>query len=86
MDFAANAAAYGAKTYTARSVEDLRAAVEDARKQERSTLIDIKVIPKSMTGGYESWWRVGTPEVSESASVGKAHQAMERNIRRARSY
>ena len=86
VDYAANAAAYGVKTYTARTVEELRAAVKDARSQSRSTLIDIKVTAKSMTGGYESWWRVGTPEVSERQSVRSAHESMSDAVEQARRF
>ena len=28
-------------------------------RQTVSTLIDIKVLPKTMTDGYDSWWNVG---------------------------
>ncbi|MDI5829351.1 hypothetical protein MJN51_30450, partial [Salmonella enterica subsp. enterica serovar Kentucky] len=39
-------------------------ALEDARKQTVSTLIDIKVLPKTMVHKYLSWWRVGGAQVS----------------------
>lgn len=55
IDFAASAAGYGVKTYRVSSLEELKTAIEDAQKQEVSTLIDIKVLPKTMTNGYESW-------------------------------
>ena len=54
-----NAASYGCKTYKATTVEELKAALEDAEKQTVSTLIDIKVLPKTMLHGYGHWWRVG---------------------------
>ena len=63
VDFAAIGAGYGMKTYRVNTIEELREAVADAKKQTVSTLIDIKVLPGSMTGGYDSWWRVGVTEV-----------------------
>lgn len=65
IDFAKVAEGYGAKGYTARTLEELEAALEDAKKQKVSTLIDIKVLPKTMTDGYNSWWNVGVAAVSE---------------------
>ncbi len=86
IDFAANAAAYGVKSYRVKTIRELREAVEDARKQDRSTLLDIKVLPKTMTNGYESWWRCGVAQVSESEKVRKASLEMLGEIRKARDY
>lgn len=86
IDFAMSAAAYGCKTYTVKTVEQLRAAIIDAKKQTVSTLIDIKVLPKTMTDGYESWWRCGVAEVSEKESIQKASQAMKAGIAKAKQY
>lgn len=61
VDFAASAAAYGCRTYRVSTLEQLRAALEDAARQRVSTLIDVKVLPKTMSHGYRAWWRVGAP-------------------------
>ncbi|WP_321889468.1 3D-(3,5/4)-trihydroxycyclohexane-1,2-dione acylhydrolase (decyclizing) [Paraburkholderia bannensis] len=86
VDFAANAAAYGCKTYTVKSMEELDAALDDARRQSVSTLIDIKVLPKTMVHKYGSWWHVGVPEVSSSGSVDEAARRMKEALTRARRY
>lgn len=86
IDFAANARSYGAKGYTATTVEELREALTLAKQDSVSVLIDIKVLPQTMTGGYNSWWRVGVPEVAERETVLDAHQAMEEEIKKARKY
>ncbi|MHB8073244.1 3D-(3,5/4)-trihydroxycyclohexane-1,2-dione acylhydrolase (decyclizing) [Desulfosporosinus fructosivorans] len=86
IDFAANARSYGAKTYTATTVDELKEALEKSRQDTVSTLIDIKVVPGSMTGGYESWWRVGVPEVAQSESVLEAHKLMDNEIQKARKF
>lgn len=86
IDFAANARSYGAKTYTATTVDELKDALEKSRQDSVSTLIDIKVVPGTMTGGYESWWRVGVPEVAQSEAVLEAHKLMANEIQKARKF
>ncbi|MED2868838.1 3D-(3,5/4)-trihydroxycyclohexane-1,2-dione acylhydrolase (decyclizing) [Bacillus thuringiensis] len=86
IDFAASAAGYGVKTYRVTSIEQLREALIDAKKQTVSTLIDIKVLPKTMTNGYDSWWHVGVAEVSNSQSVQAAYESKVSNLQKARSY
>lgn len=86
VDFAMNAASYGCKTYRATTVEELKAALEDAEKQTVSTLIDIKVLPKTMLHGYGHWWRVGQPQVSKSETVRKAYEALKVELAKARKY
>ncbi|MCB7154366.1 3D-(3,5/4)-trihydroxycyclohexane-1,2-dione acylhydrolase (decyclizing) [Bacillus subtilis] len=86
VDYAKVAEGYGAKTYRANTVEELKAALEDAKKQEVSTLIEMKVLPKTMTDGYDSWWHVGVAEVSEQESVQKAYEAKEKKLESAKQY
>ena len=86
MDFAMSASGYGCKTYTVKSLEDLKFALEDSKKQTVSTLIDIKVLPKSMTDGYGAWWNVGLASVSEIESVREAYKSKTENLKKARKY
>ncbi|PEM24703.1 3D-(3,5/4)-trihydroxycyclohexane-1,2-dione acylhydrolase (decyclizing) [Bacillus wiedmannii] len=86
IDFAASAAGYGVKTYHVTSLEQLQEALIDAKKQTVSTLIDIKVLPKTMTNGYESWWHVGVAEVSKNQSIQAAYESKVSNLQQARSY
>lgn len=86
IDYAAIAKAYGCVSYTARTAEELEAALEDSKKQTVSTLIDIKVLPKSMTEGYGGWWRVGVAEVSARESVQAARQEQDEHLIQARKY
>ena len=86
IDYAKAAAGYGVKTYTARNLDELKAAIEDSKKQTVSTLIDIKVLPKTMTDGYGAWWHVGIPAVSKSAGVQAAFENKEKNRKAARKY
>ncbi len=84
MDFAKNAEAYGLKAYTVRTVKELRDALKDAKRQTKPVLYDIKVLPGSMTPGFESWWRVGVAEVSTQARVQEAYAKMQEQVKKTR--
>ncbi|PAK40913.1 3D-(3,5/4)-trihydroxycyclohexane-1,2-dione acylhydrolase (decyclizing) [Peribacillus simplex] len=86
IDYAKVAEGYGAKTYRANTVDELRAALEDAKKQTASTLIEMKVLPKTMTDGYDSWWNVGVAEVSERKSIQRAYEARQEKLKKAKQY
>lgn len=86
IDYAKVAEGYGAKTYRVNTVEQLKDALKDAKKQEVSTLIDIKVLPKTMTDGYDSWWNVGVAEVSNRESIQEAHIARLQKLETAKQY
>ena len=86
IDYAKCAEGYGCKTYTVKNETELKAALKDAKKQTVSTLIDIKVLPKTMTGSYKSWWRFGVAEVSNKLSTQEANREMKSAIKKARQY
>lgn len=86
IDYAKVAEGYGAKTYRVNTIEQLKEALEDAKKQDVSTLIDIKVLPKTMTDGYDSWWNVGVAEVSNKESIQKAHEFRMQKLESAKQY
>ena len=69
VDYAKIGEGYGLKSYTCKTIDELVAALEDAKKQDVACLFDLKVIPKTMTDGYEAWWNVGQAQVSEKESV-----------------
>lgn len=86
VDYAMNAASYGCKTYTVKTPDELLSALIDAKKQKVSTLIDIKVLPKTMAHSYDSWWRVGIAAVSKSKSVQAAYEDNAKKVEEARRY
>ena len=86
IDFAMCAAGYGCKTYQVRTMEDLAFALEDSKKQTVSTLLDIKVLPKTMTDGYGAWWHVGIASTSGKESVRNAYNEKAKNLSKARKY
>ncbi|MBM7646564.1 3D-(3,5/4)-trihydroxycyclohexane-1,2-dione acylhydrolase (decyclizing) [Scopulibacillus daqui] len=86
IDYAKVAEGYGARTYRVNTPEELKAAIEDAKKQDVSTLIEVKVLPKTMTDGYASWWNVGVAEVSNKEGIQKAYQLRQEKLKTAKQY
>lgn len=86
VDYAKVCEGYGVKTYTAKTLDELKAALADAKKQTVSTLIDIKVLPKTMTEGYKSWWNVGLASVTGDEGQQKAYETLIENRGKARRY
>jgi 3D-(3,5/4)-trihydroxycyclohexane-1,2-dione acylhydrolase (decyclizing) len=78
VDFAANAESLGARAVRACSPDAIRAALETARKADRTTAIVVPVDIDQRVGGYESWWDVPIAEVSTIDEVQKARQEYER--------
>lgn len=86
VDYAKIGEGYGLKTYTCRTIGELTEALEDAKRQTVACLFDLKVIPKTMTDGYESWWNVGIATTSEKESVRKACEGVMEGRMEARKY
>ena len=86
VDYAKIAAGYGCKSWTVHTSEELEKAIAEAKESPVSTLIDVKVDENSMSKGYGSWWRVGTPEVSERTEVRKARAEMDEKIAQTRKF
>ena len=86
IDFCKHAQALGVKTYFAANVAELTTALNDAKSSDRSTLIEIKTLPGTMSDGYDSWWRVDVPSVSAADAVVNAHYAMQVKINNTRKY
>ena len=86
VDFAKNAESWGALGLRARTVEEFRKAVRRALRAQGPVVIHARVSPKSMTHGYESWWRVGTAEVSNNPEVVRAAEEMKAELSKARKF
>lgn len=86
INFAEYAKSLGAKAYYAATIDALKNALQLAKQDTVSTLIEIPVLPHTMTKGYESWWRVGVPEISTENAVMDAHFSMKENLKKARQY
>ena len=87
VDFAKIAEGYGCRAFTIRSIDEMKAAIKEAKKIEGVPVVfDIRVLPKSMTEGYGSWWRVGDTEVSENPRNLKAYEDHLAHVKDARKY
>ncbi len=86
VDYAKNAESWGARGLRAKTPEELKKAVRAALKETGSVVIDVKVTPKSMTHGYDAWWRVGTAQVSANPKVTKAAKEMQAEAAKARKF
>jgi 3D-(3,5/4)-trihydroxycyclohexane-1,2-dione acylhydrolase (decyclizing) len=86
VDFTLIAKGLGVKAYSAGTIEELLTALASAKDDARSVLIEVKVLPGTNTDGYESWWRVGVAEVSESAKVSESYQDALKKIETVKKY
>ena len=75
VDLATNAESLGAKVFRTHDIPSFRKALEDAKKEARTTVIYIETVPERKMAGYGyAWWDVPIAEVSETESVGKARE------------
>jgi len=72
IDFVANAKSLGADAVLARTADDLRRALSDARSNSKTSVVVIETAYAQRVPGYESWWDVPISEVSEMKSVQEA--------------
>ena len=86
IDYAGIGEALGAVGYRVKTKAELIAALEDSKTQSRSTVIDMKVLPKTMTDGYGGWWHCGVAAVNVSEKGQAAYADKEENLTKARLY
>lgn len=86
IDYAKVAEGYGAKAFTATTPEEVTAAVKAAKQEKGTVLIHVKVLPKTMGGRYDGWWRVGTPVVSDNPKVLEARKEIDEGLETAWQY
>ena len=77
IDFAAHAAALGARAENAANIDELEAALARARKADRTSVVCIRTDPARTTEDGGAWWEVAVPEVSSRAQVRAAREAYE---------
>jgi len=78
VDLADNAASLGALVLRVEGIEELRAALEQARKEHHTVVIHVETDPLLPAPSSESWWDVPVAEVSELATTGQARADYER--------
>jgi 3D-(3,5/4)-trihydroxycyclohexane-1,2-dione acylhydrolase (decyclizing) len=75
FDFAAQATGLGALAVTVSGTAALEAAIADARRADRTTVIVLKTDPAGSTAEGGHWWDIGVPEVSARDEVRAARAA-----------
>jgi 3D-(3,5/4)-trihydroxycyclohexane-1,2-dione acylhydrolase (decyclizing) len=86
VDFAANARSLGAHAIKAANIDELKKALEEAKAQERTTVIVVETDTSVSVPGYESWWDVAVAEVSEKTGVQEARIRYEEARKRERHH
>ncbi|PXW46919.1 3D-(3,5/4)-trihydroxycyclohexane-1,2-dione hydrolase [Erwinia sp. AG740] len=86
VDFARNAESYGCRAWTVRDEASLLQAVREAQAHPGPCLLDIKVLPKTMTHGYDAWWNTGTAQVADNPAIEAAAREVQLQRTKARQY
>lgn len=86
IDYAMLARACDCDAFVATTASEFRQALAEARNGTRTALIEVKTVKKSMSEGYEAWWRVGIPDVSAKPEVVQAYREQLEEIRKARAF
>jgi 3D-(3,5/4)-trihydroxycyclohexane-1,2-dione acylhydrolase (decyclizing) len=86
IDLATNATSLGAQVLRAGTVEELRAALAEARAVDGPAVVYVETDRYASVPSYESWWDVPVAEVSEQPDVRAARENYERARRAQRSY
>jgi 3D-(3,5/4)-trihydroxycyclohexane-1,2-dione acylhydrolase (decyclizing) len=86
MDFASNAASYGAHVIKVANRTEFENAMKEARQQTRTTVIVLDIDKEARVPGYESWWDVPVAEVSEVDTATAAREEYDRAVKRERFF
>lgn len=74
VDLTANAKSLGANVIEVTTPQSLKAALQDARESDRTTVVKIDVDYDARVPQYESWWDVPVAEVSDVDTAKRAYQ------------
>ncbi|MFJ4198304.1 3D-(3,5/4)-trihydroxycyclohexane-1,2-dione acylhydrolase (decyclizing) [Streptomyces sviceus] len=83
VDLAANAASLGMRVLRAKTVRDLRAALEEARAADTPTCVYVETETADTVSGAppaQAWWDVPVAETATRASAVKARELYERHV------
>jgi 3D-(3,5/4)-trihydroxycyclohexane-1,2-dione acylhydrolase (decyclizing) len=81
IDFAAHAAAMGARASKVAGIGELERALDDARRASATTVIVVDTDPLVSTAAGGHWWDVAVPEVSARQEVRRARQGYDRALK-----
>ena len=85
-DLAANAESLGAIVLRPEGKEGLANALEEAKGNDRTTIVFVEVDREVRVGGYESWWDVPVAEVSTDAKVQAIRRQYEEDVKEERYF
>jgi 3D-(3,5/4)-trihydroxycyclohexane-1,2-dione acylhydrolase (decyclizing) len=77
VDFVANAQSLGVTAWRARTIDELRAALVEARSVNGPALVEVETDPLVAAPDSESWWDVAVAEVSHLESTVQARKSYE---------
>jgi 3D-(3,5/4)-trihydroxycyclohexane-1,2-dione acylhydrolase (decyclizing) len=77
VDLAANAESLGARVLRAKTMDELRDALEGTKRVQGVTVIAVATDRSRGVPSYESWWDVPVAEVSDTATVQEAREQYE---------
>ncbi len=86
VDLAANAASLGARVLRAHTVDELRAALAEAKAAMGTTVVHVDVDPVPAAPDSEAWWDVPVAEVSTLDSTRQARAEYEKAKQSQRDY
>jgi 3D-(3,5/4)-trihydroxycyclohexane-1,2-dione acylhydrolase (decyclizing) len=86
VDLAATAEGLGARVLRTRTIDELRAALDEAKRETRTVVVHIEVDRYAGVPSYESWWDVPVAEVADDPAVRAARSEYERARRAQRQY
>ena len=86
LDLVANAASLGAQAVKVKTIDELRGALQEAKRATRTVAIGIEVDRYQGVPAYESWWDVPVAEVSAVESVSAARSGYEISKKNERPY
>ena len=83
IDYLKNAKSLGAHGVEAKTRDQFKNALSEARDSTRTTVIVVELEP-SRGPSYDSWWDVPVADVSEMPTVQKARENYEQNVKKER--
>jgi 3D-(3,5/4)-trihydroxycyclohexane-1,2-dione acylhydrolase (decyclizing) len=86
IDLAANAESLGAHVIRVKTIDEFRAALEQAKASDRTTAVHIETDPLAPVPSSQSWWDVPVPEVAQLDSTRRARETYEANQARQRQF
>jgi 3D-(3,5/4)-trihydroxycyclohexane-1,2-dione acylhydrolase (decyclizing) len=81
INFSNIAKSLGIEAVKVQKRDELVRALQEARKNNFSMLIEVSVDPEIRVPGYESWWNVPVAEVSEMPAVVQARTEYEKKLK-----